>query len=143
MDCPECGGSLDAYVLGGREAVTCVRCGWVGIEADHRGEQVVDESWGEALGRFYERRVETARRADLPPVASARGPTGEGTPDGEREGAASEEGTPEEETADDAGGTADGAESDAEADPDAEADGSGEGDENGALPDDDGAIRPE
>lgn len=72
MDCPECGGPLTDYVLGGREASACERCGWVGIEADHSGTAWIEESWNEALGRFYERHVETARRrADLPPVSES------------------------------------------------------------------------
>jgi hypothetical protein len=71
MDCPECGGALAAYVLDGREAAVCERCDWVGIEAEHRGEPRSAESWGDALGRFYDRHAETERRtADLPTVAA-------------------------------------------------------------------------
>jgi hypothetical protein len=78
MDCPECGGALAAYVLEGREAAVCERCGWVGIEAEHRGEPRPAESWGDALDRFYDRHAETERRtADLPTVAAAGGPAGE------------------------------------------------------------------
>ncbi len=74
MDCPECGGALAAYVLEGREAAVCERCGWVGIEAEHRGEPRSAESWGDALDRFYDRHAETERRtADLPTVAAAGG----------------------------------------------------------------------
>jgi hypothetical protein len=160
MDCPECGGSLDAYVLGGREAVTCARCGWVGIEADHRGEPGVDESWGEALGRFYERHVETTRRPDLPPVAASvgeesgadedAGSTDETSDDG-RDGAASDEafsgeGAPGRAPSGEADGVSD--ERDAGPDPDdPDADDGPGGVEDekgeGAAPADDEAIRPE
>ena len=74
MDCPECGGALAAYVLEGREAAVCERCGWVGIEAEHRGEPRPAESWGDALDRFYDRHAETERRtAELPTVAATGG----------------------------------------------------------------------
>lgn len=80
MDCPECGGSLAAYALRGREAAVCERCGWVGIEADHRGEAASAESWDDALHRFYDRHVETERRrADLPSVAASADPGPEAT----------------------------------------------------------------
>lgn len=89
MDCPECGGPVDDYVLRGREAPVCGRCGWVGIEADHRGTGLTDESWDEALGRFYERRTGTARRADLPPVSPS---AAESTPGGPSDGALAADG---------------------------------------------------
>lgn len=113
MDCPECGGSLAAYALRGREASVCERCGWVGIEADHRGEAASTESWDDALSRFYDRYVETERRrADLPSVAApdpareAAAADGEGddpTRDGtERGDAGPADGTAEDGAGDDA-----------------------------------------
>jgi hypothetical protein len=87
MDCPACGGPVDAYVLGGREAAACTRCGWVGIEADHRGTGEDGESWDDALDRFYDRQVETTRRrADLPPVAASVDAAADGDGDVSAEG---------------------------------------------------------
>lgn len=99
MECPECGGPLDAYVLDGREASICERCGWVGIEADHRGEGVTPESWDDALARFYERHVATERRrSDLPPVAAADGEVADASPTAD-EGPDGTDGTPDDGTA--------------------------------------------
>jgi DNA-directed RNA polymerase subunit M/transcription elongation factor TFIIS len=53
MDCPQCGGPLATYALGGREASVCEDCGYVGIAAEHRGEARTVESWDDALRRFY------------------------------------------------------------------------------------------
>jgi DNA-directed RNA polymerase subunit M/transcription elongation factor TFIIS len=53
MDCPECGSPLVTYRLEGREAPTCEQCGYVGIEAEHRGARARAESWSDALRRFY------------------------------------------------------------------------------------------
>jgi hypothetical protein len=56
MDCPQCGGPVDTYALGGREASVCGDCGYVGIAAEHRGESRHAESWNDALRRFYRAR---------------------------------------------------------------------------------------
>lgn len=53
MDCPQCDGSLRTYSLDGHEASVCERCGYVGIPADHRGDEERPESWNDALRRFY------------------------------------------------------------------------------------------
>jgi hypothetical protein len=53
MDCPQCGGTLGRYRLGGRSAVGCDDCGYVGLEADHTGEATEMESWDDALRRFF------------------------------------------------------------------------------------------
>lgn len=53
MDCPQCDGSLRSYSLDGHEASVCDRCGYVGIPADHRGDETTTESWADALRRFY------------------------------------------------------------------------------------------
>lgn len=53
MDCPQCGGTLATYALGGREASVCEDCGYVGIAAEHRGDPRSVESWDDALRRFY------------------------------------------------------------------------------------------
>ena len=51
MECPRCGNDLERYTLDGREAVSCGRCGYVGVPVEHRGEQYVAESWEDAIGR--------------------------------------------------------------------------------------------
>jgi len=53
MDCPQCGGTLATYALGGEEASVCEDCGYVGIAAEHRGDPRTVESWNDALRRFY------------------------------------------------------------------------------------------
>jgi DNA-directed RNA polymerase subunit M/transcription elongation factor TFIIS len=53
MDCPECGSPLATYRLDGREAPACEQCGYVGIDAEHRGARTRVESWSDALRRFY------------------------------------------------------------------------------------------
>ena len=52
IDCPKCGGRLTDYRLGDRVAVGCETCGYVGIDAEHRGEPTDRETWGDALRRF-------------------------------------------------------------------------------------------
>jgi DNA-directed RNA polymerase subunit M/transcription elongation factor TFIIS len=58
MDCPQCGGTLATYALSGREASVCENCGYVGIDAEHRGTPRRIESWNDALRRFYNRRTD-------------------------------------------------------------------------------------
>lgn len=58
MECPRCDGDLDAYTLGGREAVICRDCGYVGIDTDHHTEPTSEESWSDALDRFREGNAE-------------------------------------------------------------------------------------
>mgnify|MGYP002761075438 CR=1 FL=1 len=53
-DCPRCGASLTTFRLAGVEALACEACGYVGVEADHSGEQQAVESWDEAFQRFHE-----------------------------------------------------------------------------------------
>lgn len=54
MECPRCDGSLKTYSLGGRTAVVCERCGYVGVDVNHHTEPVEVESWAEAIRRFHE-----------------------------------------------------------------------------------------
>jgi len=80
MDCPRCGGSLDAYTLQENRALRCADCGWTGTEADLADVEGVgpSESWEEALEGVSGRPGTVDRRgADLPPVA-----TGETTDEG-------------------------------------------------------------
>jgi DNA-directed RNA polymerase subunit M/transcription elongation factor TFIIS len=69
MDCPQCGGTLSTYALRGREASVCEDCGYVGIDAEHRGEARRVESWNDALRRFYR-----AHGSDADPTVEVRPP---------------------------------------------------------------------
>jgi hypothetical protein len=69
MDCPQCGGELATYALGGREASVCEDCGHVGIAAEHRGGPRSVESWDDALRRFYH-----AHDSDAEPGVQLRPP---------------------------------------------------------------------
>jgi transcription elongation factor Elf1 len=51
MECPRCGSELERYTLDGREAVSCERCGYVGVPVEHRGERQRVDSWGDAIER--------------------------------------------------------------------------------------------
>lgn len=82
MDCPRCGGRLDRYRQGDREAASCPGCGWTGVSADHRGEIRAPETWGEALERYHrgERRTldaETLREAAASMDGGRRGDDGD------------------------------------------------------------------
>jgi len=80
MTCPQCGGALATYALGGREASVCEDCGYVGIAAEHRGDPRSIESWDDALRRFYRAHgSEGAPSIDLHPPLSrpSSGSTGE------------------------------------------------------------------
>lgn len=54
MDCPRCDRQLERYALDGREAVSCDRCGYIGVPVEHRGELRDVESWDDAITRFQE-----------------------------------------------------------------------------------------
>lgn len=76
MDCPECGGRLVDYRLGDRDAVACEDCGYVGIDAEHRGRSAPRESWDDAIERFRR------RQGDATDERASDGPAGdEGEPD--------------------------------------------------------------
>jgi DNA-directed RNA polymerase subunit M/transcription elongation factor TFIIS len=51
MECPRCGNDLDRYTLEGREAVSCGRCGYVGVPVEHTGDEYEAESWKDAVSR--------------------------------------------------------------------------------------------
>jgi DNA-directed RNA polymerase subunit M/transcription elongation factor TFIIS len=152
MDCPECGGRLVDYRLGDREAMACEDCGYVGIDAEHRGRSPPRESWNDAVERFRRQRGDTTdehARGETPgdegePDAEAgqesEGPveeTDEGGSDRERDEASAEDGESDE-------ASAEGGESDESSAEDGESDESGaedsESDESGA--DDDTTYLP-
>jgi Zn ribbon nucleic-acid-binding protein len=57
MECPRCGADrLQRYELDGREAISCERCGYLGIPVNHASNGSREaESWEEALARFRAR----------------------------------------------------------------------------------------
>lgn len=71
MDCPRCGGTLDRYRQGDREAASCPGCGWTGISADHRGDIRAPEPWSEALRRFHRGERRTLDAEALAEAATA------------------------------------------------------------------------
>jgi hypothetical protein len=77
MDCPQCGGTLATYALSGREASVCEDCGYVGIDAEHRGDPRRIESWNDALRRFYGGEVDPS--VELRPPLSRPSGSGDGT----------------------------------------------------------------
>lgn len=79
MTCPQCGGRLATYALGGEEASVCEDCGYVGIAAEHRGDPRTVESWDDALRRFYRAHgSEGAPSVELrPPLSRPSSETGE------------------------------------------------------------------
>lgn len=54
MECPRCEAErLQRYEMDGREAVSCERCGYLGVPVDHASDGAEEgESWEEALARF-------------------------------------------------------------------------------------------
>lgn len=69
MDCPRCERQLERYALGGREAVSCDGCGYIGVPVEHRGELRDVESWDDAITRFHEVghvRAGTVETSDAP-----------------------------------------------------------------------------
>jgi transcription initiation factor TFIIIB Brf1 subunit/transcription initiation factor TFIIB len=72
MDCPECGHRLTDYHLGDRGAVGCENCGYVGIDAEHRGRPTERESWDDALERFHRRHGDEGCAADAAPTPDDR-----------------------------------------------------------------------
>jgi len=73
MDCPRCGGVLDRYRHGDREAASCPDCGWTGVSADHRAEAAAPETWGDALQRFHRGEREKLDPETLAEVAAEMG----------------------------------------------------------------------
>jgi len=74
MDCPRCGGPLEAFVLRDSRAVRCGRCGWVGTEASLADIDSPDSTvtWEDALAEVSVRAGSVDRRSDdLPAVATA------------------------------------------------------------------------
>jgi hypothetical protein len=59
MDCSRCGGELETYALGDKEAYVCGDCGFVDTPVEHEATPRPEpEPWGKALERFHEKFVE-------------------------------------------------------------------------------------
>jgi hypothetical protein len=102
MDCPECGGRLADYRLGDRDAVACEDCGYVGIDAEHRGRPAERESWDEALERFHRRQAAPSTGDETDAEVAGDVAPADGATDGDTTGSA-DGGTGEDVTADESG----------------------------------------
>jgi len=59
MDCSRCGGDLEVYSLGDKEAYVCADCGFVDTPVEHEiATQSQPEPWERALQRFYDKHVD-------------------------------------------------------------------------------------
>lgn len=59
MDCSRCGGDLEVYSLGDKEAYVCADCGFVDTPVEHEiATQSEPEPWERALQRFYDKHVD-------------------------------------------------------------------------------------
>lgn len=93
MDCSRCGGDLEVYSLGEREAYVCVDCGFVDTPVEHEIPERSAEPWERALERFYERHrggdaaiVGSGETAALVEIDSETDESTEGSPDRNQEG---------------------------------------------------------
>lgn len=57
MTCQRCGGSLERFVLEGREALICTECEYVDSAVAHQRESGHKESWEDAFARFHSRKA--------------------------------------------------------------------------------------
>ncbi|QCC50212.1 zf-TFIIB domain-containing protein [Halapricum salinum] len=59
MDCSRCGGELETYSLGEKEAYVCTDCGFADTPVEHEATKRPEpEPWAAALKRFHEKFVE-------------------------------------------------------------------------------------
>jgi len=59
MDCSRCGGELETYSLGEKEAYVCIDCGFADTPVEHEvTPRPEPEPWTAALKRFHEKFVE-------------------------------------------------------------------------------------
>jgi len=59
MDCSRCGGKLETYSLGEKEAYVCTDCGFADTPVEHEvTPRPEPEPWTAALKRFHEKFVE-------------------------------------------------------------------------------------
>lgn len=55
MRCERCGEPVERYELDGAAAISCPKCGFIGVPVDHKSEPKPHESWQDAFERFYAR----------------------------------------------------------------------------------------
>ncbi|MCU4925148.1 zf-TFIIB domain-containing protein [Halobacteria archaeon AArc-dxtr1] len=53
-DCPRCSAQLERMSLGEVTTIACPRCGYADVPVEHLPEGRENESWHDALHRFYE-----------------------------------------------------------------------------------------
>jgi uncharacterized Zn finger protein (UPF0148 family) len=53
-ECPRCGAPLESVTLSGKTAWYCEECGYADVPVEHQREAEANESWQEALNRFYD-----------------------------------------------------------------------------------------
>lgn len=83
MHCPRCGGELATFTLAATDesAVTCEACGFVGIPASHRPEQVDLDSWEQALEAFDDAEHSPERTCEVGRAAAVSAPTADEEPE--------------------------------------------------------------
>jgi ribosomal protein L37AE/L43A len=52
--CPRCGSTPESITLDGVTTWYCEDCGYADVPVEHSGEYEDEESWQDALNRFYE-----------------------------------------------------------------------------------------
>ena len=53
-ECPRCHAGLERLTLGDITTVNCGRCGYADVPVDHESEPPEEESWQDAIRRFYD-----------------------------------------------------------------------------------------
>jgi DNA-directed RNA polymerase subunit M/transcription elongation factor TFIIS len=68
MECPRCESPLEQYTLGGREAVYCRSCGYIGVPVEHGGQYRELESWADAVDRIEDAEYATVETTSEDPT---------------------------------------------------------------------------
>lgn len=68
MECPRCESPLEQYTLGGREAVYCRSCGYIGVPVEHGGQYRELESWADAVDRIEDAEYATVETTPEDPT---------------------------------------------------------------------------
>jgi len=88
MRCPRCEDRLVTFAVAatGESAVVCESCGFAGVPASHHPEEMLIESWDDAIDRFDESVLPADRTCttDRAPSVSTPGSGGDPTIDPER-----------------------------------------------------------
>ncbi|MDZ7730474.1 MAG: hypothetical protein U5K37_05505 [Natrialbaceae archaeon] len=54
-ECPRCQSPLERLTMGDITTVTCSRCGYADVPVTHESEREREESWQDAIRRFYDK----------------------------------------------------------------------------------------